>query len=727
MIYENFNKLIIRAPSLSFNILDNISCVDDLMAFLENKLIKEAIYLASPELYQEVIKYLKHGIHQEKDKQRILNTIYKYISRMATRCTPFGLFSGCFIGYLSEKTNLIKDINITRRTRLDMFFLCELHQKLSKLTEIRSSVKYYLNSTLYSKGQQYRYIEYKYHEGQRKHIISTVEHNEYIEYILKLSTNGIYFHELLNYLTNECIEEESAITFINEMIDCQIIIDELSPIVTGGDYFQKLIELLIQANVNDAILSLLISIQSLLDKLDETFSEQIYENIIHQIEKLEIPFNKKYLFQVDFLHNMKKSDVSQSIITELKSTIRFLSNINGVIHNNNIKNFKEEFYRRYEDRMIPLLEVLDPDLGISYPVNNKKWESSPLIDDILFPAKSEKKKNTFSSPSYQDILLEKFIHCMSNDESEIILIDNDFNNKEIDNSDELPLTTAALFEVVRDDARGVLVRLKSCGGFSGASLFTRFAYLDPEIEELVINIANKEQELYNDKIIAEIVHLPDSRTGNILSRPHLRNYELIYMANSDLGNERLIPASDLMLCCRGDELVLFSNRLNKEIIPRLTNAHNYNNLHCTPVYRFLCDMQMHLIKDLSFNWGILESQLFLPRVRYKNTILYPMTWNIPQKNIHFLLDIKDDYMLVNETNCWRKKYKIPQYVLMPIGDNSLFIDFKNVLSIHSLLSEIKNKEIITFTEFIFDTKDAIIRDNNGIYTNECIATFYKKE
>lgn len=78
--------------------------------------------------------------------------------------------------------------------------------------------------------------------------------------------------------------------------------------------------------------------------------------------------------------------------------------------------------------------------------------------------------------------------------------------------------------------------------------------------------------------------------GNILFRPHIRDYEITYLIGSTLDDEHVIPASDLMVSVKGRKVVLRSRRLQKEIIPRLTSAYNYKG-NTTPLYRFLCDLQ----------------------------------------------------------------------------------------------------------------------------------------
>ena len=64
-------------------------------------------------------------------------------------------------------------------------------------------------------------------------------------------------------------------------------------------------------------------------------------------------------------------------------------------------------------------------------------------------------------------------------------------------------------------------------------------------------------------MFAEIVHLPESRIGNILMRPVLRQYEIPYLCGTTLSEEFQIPLTDLLVGIEGDKVVLRSQKLNK--------------------------------------------------------------------------------------------------------------------------------------------------------------------
>lgn len=687
---------------------------------------EESIYIASPQLFDKKKKLYTDKTRQKKEIQRIKDSFTRYLTRMSTRCTPFGLFAGCAVGEFGEETHIqIKD-SLKRTTRLDMYYLCILADTLLNRPDIRHKIRYFTNTSLYPLGDRYRYIEYNITNNKRSYQISEVESSSYLKKIIDKAYHGTTIAELMALLISLEIDEEDARTYIDQLIDSQILQNELSQSVTGEDYLTRLICLLQNIQAEPQLITTLQNIQQDLWKLDhEPHTVDLYKEVIKKIETLKIPFEEKYLFQVDTVRETDRATLSQGIAEELKSTLAFLNKITPATDNPTLTKFQQDFYARYEDREIPLMEALDTEIGLGYPSNSKDGDISPLIDDFGVPPRTNAQNSTSDNPLHK-ILLQKVIECLAQKEQEIVLTDEDVAGRKA-NWDDLPPTMSCMFEVLKDNGEEVSI-VMSTAGSGGANLLARFAHTDAGIETLVREITTKEQELMPEVILAEIVHLPEARIGNILYRPHIREYELLYMASSDLPREKVIPVSDLTLSVRQNRLVIRSRKLNREIVPRLTNAHNYRN-RPLPVYHFLCDMQMQKgRKGLYFNWGSLENELpFRPRVRYKNAILAEAQWTVKGKEMKKLFDIEDDEQLIRDVAEWRKGISLPAKVFMPDGDNELYVDWANALSIRALFAIIKKRNAITFKEFLFDPEQAVVKGKDGSYLNECIAVFYKSE
>lgn len=716
MSYKVFNKFILRTPIYSFENIPYISIYDrtSFDKTIRNRKFKEAIYLASPVLYKEMYK-LEKGDLDKKEAEKVINSLNRYSSRMATRCTPFGLFASCSIGNISNRTNIVLGDIFSRKTRLDMLFLCRL---ITDIMAKCSNLRYFVNLSLYKTKQYYRYIEYKQFDYRRLYTISMVKRNRYLDDLLIKVSKGKTLTDMIEYLEKYKISYNEAFTYVQDLIKSQLIVSELLPTITGEDLLKRTLNLI--KNEDQINTTKLKEIQESLCNLDKKQSNAIsdYQAIISNIENLQVPYEEKYLFQVDSYRELEHSSISQNIVEDLKDCLCFLNKITNKKVNKDIEDFKQAYYRRYENQIKPLLEILDPELGIGYPVNTN-IKSDPFIENFNVPQKA------IENNHLSNILYNKLFNKHSINDSEIVFSDEDV--KDIDsNWNELPTTMYCMFKLYREH-KDYLIEMKSIGGSSGANLLSRFAHINEGIYKFVKEITDMEQKNAKDAIMAEIVHLPESRVGNITHRPHLRNFEIAYLTSSDLPEERIIKLEDLFVTIRNNKLILYSKKLKKEIIPCLTTAHNYHTNKITPIYKFLCDLQLQDKKGtLGFDWGDLKNKLaFFPRVRYKNIILSPSIWRVSNDEIAFLINAFNSNSK-GQINEWLSQRHMPHKILLMDGDNELFIDWDNENNISSAIAILKNKKNVFFTEFIFNNLNSIVYDKKGnCYTNECIIVFYK--
>src|SRR5262249_17485757 len=115
----------------------------------------------------------------------------------------------------------------------------------------------------------------------------------------------------------------------------------------------------------------------------------------------------------------------------------------------------------------------------------------------------------------------------------------------------------------------------SVGGPPGATLLGRFCHSDPALHEVVTANIAAEHGLRPDAVFAEAVHLADGRLANISARPVLREHEIVYLGRSGAPADHQLPMTDLLVSVRDGRVVLRSRSLGREVVPRLTNAHNF--------------------------------------------------------------------------------------------------------------------------------------------------------
>jgi thiopeptide-type bacteriocin biosynthesis protein len=493
----------------------------------------------------------------------------------------------------------------------------------------------------------------------------------------------------------------------------------MDPAITGDEFIHQLLTVLKKINtpvseVISPVIAQLESIVGLLDHIDEQLhqSPAVYATLVDKIKEAGVAFEENKLLQVDMYSEPATHTIPDNLRGELQKAMEALARIFPGIPNENLVSFAERFRSRYEDQLVPLLKVLDAETGIGFTEQSGR-NLSPLLENIAMPAGRDRDNYDIKWNKTEQWLFQLLI--ASSDKYEVVL-DEKSLPAVTGNTSVFPPSVSVLFSMVEGDT----IVLRGCSGSSAANLLGRFAHADKNIHGLVLKIAAQEQALNTGVHFAEIVHLPEDRVGNILLHPAFREYEIPFLAQSSLPQSHQVALQDLLISVGQDKQIrLFSKRLDKEIIPRLSNAHNYS-FGSLPVYHFLAELQSQgQVSGLSFNWGSMARQFrFLPRVRYNNTILFEATWQLRKEDIDPLLSQKEWSAPVIEK--FRSVWNMPRMLVLADGDNELLVDLESRISVETFISTIRERDMVILKEFIFPA--AVVMDEKGMaYNNQLVA------
>ncbi len=716
--YLPFSTFIFRTPLFPFNYIHKKISSE------EERLFQNAIYIASPELYSELSK---SNFTLLTKRQQV--TIYKYFSRSYSRCTPFGLFAGCSVGSLGDDSTFeIKNIFSHKViTRLDMDCIGEIIHKLEADKLIVECLTYYPNDSIYKIGDSYRYVESFFLKTHRLHQISSVEHTEYLELILKEAQNGKKIKQLYEVLIQQGIEFDEAKEYIHDLIASQILVSNLQLKITGehifNDFINELSSIIGQQNKVEQYAE----IQNLINNIDFFNNHNAIEqcNLIgEKINNLHIPHNRNTVLQVD-LFKRSNTTISKQLVDKIYEVLIFLNKITPMRQHEFIDDFINKFEKRYEQQEVPILEALDPDIGIGFGNtimhgNDDLIQNLYLVNNYSTVKVDEKVYSTLDS-----LLIKKISDCIRNGGNCIELKDEELGLFE-ENWNDLPETFTTMVTLLQNSKEELEIYLKGAGGESALPIIARFCHLDNKIYSLAKDIALKEEELLKDYIIAEIIYLPESHLGNILLRPILHQYEIPYLTRSGVAKEFQLSLSDIVVSIRNKNIYLRSISLNKYIIPRLSAAHYYSG-KCMPLYQFLCYLQMQNKRaTLSFYWGdIFKDMPYLPEVRYHNVILSKQRWLLNIEEINKWEHLSNDSELLTIVHQWQIKYNVSRYVTFSEVDNDLLIDLDNPIAITAFMKIAKKYRVIILEEYLFNKYSSPIKSAEGDFYNEFVLAFYK--
>lgn len=723
--YNTFDTFCLRTPLFPFSFYTDLTkksylSIDDFLKLLKNPILREAIYLASPELEMQLQKWEKGTVTEQKKIERLQYALLKYASRISTRCTPFGLFASCAAGNFDKTTNTEFEENQThkRLTRFDMSFLSQMRMELLKDKKIRKHLLFYPNTSLYSISDHFRYMEYTFKNTKREYSLQGFRSNGFMHKILEKAKDGKKIHELNACILDDEITVEEANDYIEELIENQILISELEMTVTGDDYFKNLIKLIKEIPDTGEILEWLYQLNDGLLKIDRTIGNAMvhYEHLVELCKQRVPDLNTKYLLQTDSFLNLRSNTLHKQTIPQLLEAIPFFAKMGVPFPNVALDKFKTEFRKRYDDAKISLNTLMDAEVGIGYGTH--KYDNSQFLDDAP-TSFSKGRYQQVNWTGFDDVMQEKLFQAYQNKEHSIVLNDSDVDS--FSDKWESPDTFSAMMEVVPGLVEKMYIA--HFGGSSAANLLGRFTGGDENLFDHVQEIFDFEVQENPNKLLAEIVHLPESRVGNILQRPNTRNYEITYLGKSSLTPSHQVPIDDILVSVRHNKVILESRKLKKEIVPKLSNAHNFRG-NPLPVYRFLCDLQHQKGRNsVGFSWNpILLKQPYLPRVGYKKLILAKARWLVKVSDFEKLIK-SDDMGKAIET--WRIGIYMPELIDFVERDHRLLINLKNESSILMLYNAVKKRSVFIVEEFLFENQNKGNGDK-GFYCNQYVVSFYKK-
>lgn len=286
---------------------------------------------------------------------------------------------------------------------------------------------------------------------------------------------------------------------------------------------------------------------------------------------------------------------------------------------------------------MPLLEVLDEDAGIGFGgPQGLAGEMAPLLDGLAFPGAEP--ILGLASGGRDAYLVSRLLELGAAVEWE--LSDADLEALENPAPPKLPDAFAGLAVVAGTgpqalDQGDFKVLLEACHGPSGARLLGRFCHGDGQLAEAVREHLRAEERLRPGVVFGEVVHLPEGRMGNVLCRPVLRSFEIPFLGLGGAPEQDRIAPGDLQVAVREGRVVVRSLRLGREVLPRLTSAHNYGR--GLGVYRFLGALQDQDGCVGGWSWGALEMLPFLPRVRRGQHVLQRARWIIRREEFTDIL------------------------------------------------------------------------------------------
>ncbi|MGN6638559.1 MAG: thiopeptide-type bacteriocin biosynthesis protein [Mucilaginibacter sp.] len=528
--------------------------------------LKELIKESSPEFYAQISHMAAYDECLVNEKVRF--TLFKYFNRAKNRATPYGRFGAVTILSGPDSNNNGLPVRLSDEV---------IHEFTDWNTNhIYSSGRYQqsfnflqTNATFYRLGPQFRYLYFN--NGHFE--LSSVGQDDIVQNILGFCMVSKPLSEVISFLTlSEGIHRNRAISFLQQMVELQLLLTDVHPNIIGEDYFKRC----------------------------RLFAQSDKKYIIctrsHLSGHLAYPSFEPVKQALLFLHHTLPEPVSPALDL-----------------------FRQTFSSRFGDEDIPLAYALDPTTGISYGNAEPEKGADGLIDFLKNSTATQKEVASVLTDEISKFVLQALI-----DKKTVEL--SDFKRTgQTQTRTSLPNTFSAIVQQSGDTM--VCIR---AGGASANSLMGRFSLAGEEFESACRSIADAEAKANPGVVFFDIAYMGEKNVDNINRRASI--YEMEFPILSYAVKSTRLTIDDLFLSVKAGELILWSKCLMKRVIPRVASAYNYTRSDLS-LFRFLADLQTQNIRtSLIFDpEHFFPGLSHYPRVQFKNVILSPAKWLLPSE------------------------------------------------------------------------------------------------
>ncbi|GJF66021.1 lantibiotic dehydratase [Staphylococcus argenteus] len=706
-IYEPSSICMIRTPLLSvefFNLFLNTEQIkySDLQL---NAQMKESILTTTFNLYRTLQKINFDG--DNKKVRDAKESLLKYLIRMSTRPTPFGLLSGINIGhFVNEPTRLKVGNSIQKYVKVDGEWLYKLISYIESNDEYYQNLKviwnnkaHIVNDRIYLNEQSAIYL------NNNKDTSFSIKNSELLMFIkTTVMHNNITFSNLAEKINQEFeIHDISKVkAYIHNLVSKEIIYSTIRPPLTNNDNLNYILNKL--SLHNDDYVEKIREIQKLISAYEKTaigFGEKLYKDIVQHMKAL---FKCKNYLQIDTKIDMINNQLHQDIATNISEAAYLL----WLLSRNNIgftdlKVLHNRFIEKYGfEQLVNVKDLLSDITGFGTTIfQEDETEGNNIV-----------------------MLKQKFLHALKNSD-EIVINEKDveslINDNEI-NHYHAPMSADVYAEIYLgrfyNQYNELIVISPITVSLNAGATFGRFHHLiDTEtLEKLEHEKAHYYQKMMRDDNV-EMISLNNipkyPRNHNVLTNHDSYEYSLnLGSSNSDSKYE--VNLDDIYVGSTFNKLYLYSCQLNKRLLFESNNMFNF--LKESNLYRLLREISMESVKSIEpMNDVSIDSFSYSPRIRYKNVILKPAYWKINEMVLPLPKNEEWDQQFLK----YKQQFNIPTMVNLVYGDNKLLLNLSLDNHRYLLMKEYKKHKRVRLVE-------TFLPQSKNDYVYEIVTPVFKK-
>lgn len=658
-LYRPLDAVMVRAPLLPIEAYLDLASTERREALLTDPRVRRALAVGSVSLLTALDRS-RQLPPARRDDERMRAKLLRYLIRMSTRPTPFGLFAGVALTSCGEQTTLrVRATDATPRMRPDMAWLMTLVAEAEANGAIRTRLRLVANPLAVVGAGRITLAEPAPTGAPPAGPVS-VRATAPATRALELARLPIPCQELAQRLSEAfpSATPQKIETLLTDLQRQTFLVSDLRPPLTHADPAGYVAARLTAVPEAGEVLTRLNAFRQAATEWDRLPRDASTQALLTLLDRAGIPTDgsKESPVQVDMAMSLEGrlgTVIADEAARAAELLLRLTPAPNGLA---SLTAYRHAFVTRFgHDREVPLLELIDPHRGLGPPTSRGYAAVGPE------PAQAARRART---------LLQLACTALRTRQRVVSLDDAQLSRLETwkPTADRVPLSldlnvmVAARSQAAIDSGEFSVVVGPNLGAQSAGRNLGRFAHLLAPDGPASLASAIAAQRAYDpEELWAEVVYLPHMlKSANVVIRPATLSHEVVLGTTAGVDPSHVIALDELRVGVDNGRFYVRWPHAGKRI--RFHVGHMLNHHNAPAVVQFLSEVA-HDGKAMlsSFDWGAAEGFPYLPRVQSGRVVLRPAQWRIH----------KDEWLGLPR---WRDDWDVPRHVCLSVGDNRLVLD-----------------------------------------------------
>ncbi|MEV4804420.1 lantibiotic dehydratase [Nonomuraea sp. NPDC049421] len=650
--------------------------------------VREALEVSSGSLARDLAKIEGGGPVPFPKLRRAAYAVTKYLLRMSSRPTPFGLMAAVTVVRFDGPAGYRAGPPV-KAVRPSMDWLLGLVREWERLPDVRARLLLVRNDLATWRGDRLVLPYTRAAHGKEAGFEASVRGTEAVRLCMEAAHRPVPHEVLLTKLRAAFpgVPEDTAAGLIGALLEQEFLVSELPPPPHSADPLGHVIDRLdvgraralrdIQAAIGAYAASPPGAGTARLRSLGSSMSH------LHASERP---------LQVD-LRAGAEASLPGVVLRELESAVDLLWRMTP----DDVPEHYAEYHQAFVDRYgvgcaVPLRELLDPARGLDAPATYALPAGSRRLTHRPPPADTRRRRRLAElameaiGSGHEEVVLDE--------ESIAALVRHDGASRPAPDLDVcVSLLAGSLAEITRGDFR--LVVAAGLGSIGPGSFFGRFTAMFGGLADRLRQVVSPPGDTDRGAVPVQLFYQPnEERSGNVIRVPPVLPHQVALGIYFDRGQDGVLGLDDLVVTADLHRLYVHATPLGHEIVPMSFNM--LNPYRQPNVARLLGEIASRRAGGVSaWSWDGLADLPYLPRVRYGRTVLFSARW-LPGPELRDTGLSWDGWRAA--LHAWRERWSVPGHVEVVSHDLRLPLDLTAVPHQRLLRRELDRDRVAVLAE-----------------------------